>query len=335
MVARKALTRKSLLCIRIALFLTLLSGLRLFADDHAAALAAVQSNSLLQQGRVDEARLALQATLTAQPKNAQAHQLLCRVYYAQEMASEAIQQCDLAAANDPANSDTQMWLGRAYGMKASHANAFTAFSLARKVRFAFERAVQLDAGNIEAMNDLGEFYVDAPAIAGGGLDKARTLANRMQPRFASQAHRLLALIASADKDTATAESEFTKAALAARTPAAWIDLGQFYQEQNQPGKSMTALQTGIAADHRKDESLVDAASILTAMDQSPQLAEKLLREYLSSSSKSDDAPAFKVHIQLGDLLALGGDAAGAQRQYAAAASLASNYAPARKAMQGS
>ena len=320
--------RINLICIRIALFFVLLSGVRLLADD-------TQANSLLQQGRVDEASVALRQTLSAQPGNAQAHQLLCRVYYAQEMADAAVHECELAANGDPANSSTQMWLGRAYGMKASHANAFTAFSFARKVRFAFERAVQLDPENIEAMNDLGEFYVDAPAIAGGGLDKARMLASRMQPRFASQAHRLLALIASADKDTATAESEFTKAALAARTPAAWIDLGQFYQEQNQPGKSMTALQAGIAADRRKGASLVDAASILTAMDQSPQLAEKLLREYLSSSAKSDDAPAFKVHIQLGNLLALGGDTAGAQREYAAAASLASSYAPARKAMQGS
>jgi predicted negative regulator of RcsB-dependent stress response len=42
-----------------------------------------------------------------------------------------------------------------------------------------------------------------------------------------------------------------------------------------------------------------------------------------------------VHIQLGDLLAHQGDPAAAQREYAAALALASNYAPARKAMQGS
>lgn len=313
--------------IRIAFLLILLSGGRLFADD-------AQANALLQQGRVDEARTALQGVLAAQPGNAYAHQLLCRVYYAQDMADAAIQECELAASQNPGDSNTQMWLGRAYGMKASHARPLTAFALARKVRYTFERAVQLDPQNIQAMNDLGEFYVDAPAIVGGGLDKGRALASQMQPRFPSQSHRLLALIASEDKDNATAEAEFKKAVVAGRTPAAYIDLGQFYQRQNQPDKALEALKAGIDADRRKDSSLVDAASILIAMNRSPELAEDWLREYLSSSSRSDDAPAFKVRIQLGNLLAHHGDATSAHREYAAAAALASNYAPARKSLQG-
>lgn len=317
----------NLSCIRIAFLLVLFSGTSLFADT-------AQANALLQQGQVDEARVALQEVLQAQPKNAQAHQLLCRVYYAQEMADAAIHECELAASGDPGNSNTQMWLGRAYGMKASHANPLIAFGLARKVHYAFERAVQLDPNNIEAMNDLGEFYVQAPAIVGGGLDKGRALADRMKPSFAPQAHRLLALIANENKDPATAESEFKKAALTGKTAAAYIDLGQFYQRQNQPDKALEALQAGIRADRRQDASLVDAASILTAMNRSPQLAESLLREYLSSPAKTDDAPAFKVHVQLGDILAHQGDIASARREYSAAAALASNYAPARKSLQG-
>jgi Flp pilus assembly protein TadD len=74
---------------------------------------------------------------------------------------------------------------------------------------------------------------------------------------------------------------------------------------------------------------------LSAAHLAPQLAESLLREYLSSPAKSDDAPAFKVHLQLGDLLAERGDSAGAHLEYATALALAPNYAPAQKAMQGS
>jgi tetratricopeptide (TPR) repeat protein len=228
-----------------------------------------------------------------------------------------------------------MWLGRAYGFKASHANPFTALGLAIKVRTAFERAVQLDPENIHAMSDLGEFYVAAPAIIGGGLDKARALAAQMQPHFPSQAHRLLALIAEKKKEDALAEAEFSNAVAAGKTPDAYIDLGQFYQRHNQPDKMLDALQSGVAVDHRKGPSLVDAASILTDAHSSPELAETLLRAYLSSSAKTDDAPAFKVHVQLGDLLAHQGNPAAAHREYAAALALASNYAPARKAMQGS
>jgi tetratricopeptide (TPR) repeat protein len=313
---------------RLAFVLLFLFSVRFLLAD------ATQADTLFQQGRVDEAAASLHAILAAQPDDAQAHQLLCRIFYAQEMADDAIRECELAISNAPPSSDNQMWLGRAYGFKASHASPFSALGLAIKVRTAFERAVQLDPENIHAMNDLGEFYVAAPSLIGGGLDKAQALAARMQPHFPSQAHRLLALIAEKKKEHAVAEAEFSNAVAAGKTPEAYVDLGQFYQRHNQPDKMLEALQSGVNADRRKGPALVDAASILTDAHRSPELAETLLRTYLSSSAKTDDAPAFKVHVQLGDLLAHNGDPAGAHREYATALALASNYAPARKAMQG-
>lgn len=314
--------------IRLAIFFALLPGSRLFAADNA------QADALLQQGKVDEAAILLQKTLTAQPDDPLAHNLLCRVYYAQDMSDAAVHECELATSHAPDNSNNALWLGRAYGLKAARANPFSAYGLAKKAHTCFERAVELNPANVHAMSDLGEFYVAAPGIVGGGLDKAQALAAKMQPRFPSHAHRLLALIAEKKKDSATAETEFKAAAATGKSPEALVDLGHFYQRQNQFDKALPTLQSAIDSDNRKDAALVDVASILTASHQSPQLAESALREYLSSSAKSDDAPAFKVHIQLGDLLAHRGDSSGARREYAAAVALASHYEPARKALQG-
>ncbi len=315
-------------CIRFALILTLVGSRLLLADT-------TQANALLQQGHVDEATASLRQLLTAEPTDATAHQLLCRAAYAQEMVDTAIRECELAVSNAPSSSENQMWLGRAYGLKASRANPIAALNMAIKVRTAFERAVQLDPEDINAMSDLGEFYVEAPGLIGGGLDKAQALAAKMEPHFPSQAHRLLALVAEKKKDLALAETEFTKAVDAGRTPEAYIDLGHFYQRHNQPDKMLEVLKSAVNADHRKGPTLVDAASILTDAHSSPDLAENLLRTYLASPGKTDDAPAFKVHVQLGNLLAKQGDPAGAHREYASALALASNYAPARKAMHGS
>ncbi len=294
-----------------------------------------QANSLLQQGRVQEAGTMLQQILASQPKNAVAHQLLCRVYYAQEMADPAVQECEAAVANAPEDSNSYLWLGRAYGYKASHVNPFAALGLAKKVHSSFEQAVALDPSNIAAMDDLGEYYVQAPSIVGGGLDKAEALAQKMLPGYPARAHRLRGLIAEKRKNMATAETEFKSAVAAAKIPESYIDLGHFYHRQNQSDKILPALQAGINADAKKDSSLVDAASILTSSNLAPELSETLLREYLTSPAKSDSAPAFKVHLQLGNLLNQHGDAAGARREYAAALSLAPNYAPAQKAEQGS
>ncbi len=105
------------------LLLALLPSALAFAPPSARVPAptTAQANTALQQGRVDDAAAILNVILSTDPNNALAHQLLCRVYYAQDMADPAIEHCQLATANAPDSSDNHLWLGRAYGMKASNA----------------------------------------------------------------------------------------------------------------------------------------------------------------------------------------------------------------------
>jgi tetratricopeptide (TPR) repeat protein len=292
-----------------------------------------QANAALQQGRADEAIALLHTRLATQPDDAEAHQLLCRVYYAEERPDEAIAECEGAVANAPTSSANQMWLGRAYGMKASRV-LLTALPLAKKVRVSFEQAVQLNGSDIEAMSDLGEFYVDAPGIVGGGLDKAAALADRLQLLSAEKAHRLRALMAQKQGDRGTAKREFEAAVAAGNTAEAYVDLGRFHAEHGKPEQAVTDLQAALGARHVNDAFLVDVSSLLTSMHRSPDVAVRLLREYLASSAKTDEAPAFKVHVQLGQRLAEQGDSAGAQHEYASAVAMASGYAPAKKALHG-
>ncbi|HEX7159426.1 MAG TPA: hypothetical protein VF214_10450 [Edaphobacter sp.] len=306
--------------------LLFLGASSLFADYTPA-------ETLLRQGRVDEAGNVLRQTLAAKA-DARTHLLLCRVYYSQDMADAAVRECEMATTMDPSNSDFQFWLGRAYGLKASQASMLSAFSIAKKVRNAFERAVQLDPTNTAAMSALGEFYVQAPGIVGGGLDKAQALAPKLMAISPAKGHRLLGLIADKQNDAARAEAEFKTAVAAGHAPEAWVDLAEFYQRRGQADKAYAALQASIEANHAKDASLVDVASLLTTLNRSPELAERVLRDYLASGTKSDDAPAFKVHVQLGELLKKRGDSAEARREFEAALALASNYVPARKALQG-
>jgi tetratricopeptide (TPR) repeat protein len=310
--------------------------LPLFLSSLAALASSDPALAALNQGRADEAARLLQMQLSTNPHDAFAHQLLCRVFYSEDLADAAIEQCEAAAADAPSSSESQMWLGRAYGMKASGANPVSAFRLARKVVAAFERAVELDPRNVAALSDLGEYYVAAPGIVGGGLDKARQLAARMMPIAPSKAHRILAMAAEKNSDPATAEAEFRRAVDAQPSPApsvaAWVDLAAFYQRHQKSEACVNAVQTAVRLDRAKDASLVDAASILTDADRAPELARQLLSMYLVSPARSDAAPAARVHVQLGGLLGKSGDPEGARREYEAALSLAANYGPARRAL---
>jgi tetratricopeptide (TPR) repeat protein len=331
--------RALLFALRAAVWMLTVALLTAFANAESAPSDALQASAwhALMEGRIQDAETALRGTIAANPADSYSHRLLCRVYYAEEMYDAAVRECEAAAASTTVSreeaSENQLWLGRAYGMKAQSAGPIAGFKLARKVQASFARAVELNPNNVAALNDLGEYDVDAPFIVGGGLDKAQLLADRMMPRFPAAAHRLLARMADSENDLAAAEAEFKRAIASSGAAEAWIDLAQFYQAHKRSDDAVTAIRSAIAADRNHGPPLVDAASILTAAHRAPDLAERCLRDYLASRAKSDAAPAFKAHLQLSKLLAAQGNKDEAAREYDAAAALAPGYARSQHAIQ--
>lgn len=291
----------------------------------------------LQDGRVEDATALAQATLTSNPNDAFAHQIMCRAYYAQERADDAVRECEAAVAvaqSTQSASDNQLWLGRAYGLKARHAGPINGFKLAKRVQASFAKAVELNPANVAALNDLGEYYVDAPSIVGGGTDKARTLAAQMMPRFPAQAHLLLARIAVEEREYETAETEFKQVIALQKNTQAWVDLAAFYRSRHRKDDAIAAIKSGLAVDRTHGPAIVDAASVLIAAHAEPDLAERCLRLYLASKAKTDEAPAFKVHVQLSRLLAARGLSAEAGQHMEVATALAPVFARSSRQWQG-
>src|SRR5579872_481998 len=102
--------------------------------------------------------------------------LIGQNYFMLGDAKRATECFQKAVAAEPNNSAHYHWLGRAYGRWAETGSMFTAMGHASKARQNFEKAIELDPNNAEAVNDLFEFYVEAPSFIGGGLDKAVKIA---------------------------------------------------------------------------------------------------------------------------------------------------------------
>jgi tetratricopeptide (TPR) repeat protein len=284
----------------------------------------------LQQGRADHALELLQSATQSSSVDAEAQQLLCRLELQLERWNEAVASCEKAVSLDN-SSNNHLWYGRALGEKADRASFIKAYGLAKRVKAEFETAVALDPRNAEALSALGEYYTEAPAIVGGGKDKAATVASKLDDVDRSRAEELRGHIAASDKDTAAAEQHFREAIAASpRSASYWMALGSFYQKQNDVARMQQAIRSGLAADSARGEALVDAAHLLTRADQDPQTAIRLLREYLASPDKSEDEPAFRVHLLLARLLNKQGDAEGAAQEIQAAAAIASIYHPTKR-----
>lgn len=98
---------------------------------------------------------------------------------------KAVHDLKAALAQTPDNADYHHWLGRSYGRLAQHAGWIQALTLSRKTLHELEVAVDLDRNNIPALEDLMEYYREAPGFLGGSRHKAEQIARRLEVLGAS------------------------------------------------------------------------------------------------------------------------------------------------------
>ena len=305
--------------------LILCSGALAAADESAPALLAA--------GRADDAITTLHTKINASPSDAEAHNLLCRAYFSTGDWDRGISACEKAVALDPNNSRYHLWLGRIYGEKADGANFFSAASLAGKVRNEFEAAVRLDPNNVDARSDLGEFYLEAPGIVGGGRDKAEAQAQALSTLDPAKADYLKGRIAEKKKDLATAEKEYRAAIEASHGSAlTWFNLALFFRHQQRWDDMEDAIRHAVSAQVDRPEIIMESGEVLLRSGRNFPAAVQYLRRYLALNSKVEEAPAFKAHYLLGTALEKQGDKQGAAQEYRAALSLAKNFSRAQEAL---
>lgn len=304
--------------------LLLLLGLPATASDSA--------KDMLAAGRVDEAITTLSGRVSSAPRDAESFNLLCRAYFALEDWDRAESPCKKATALDPNNARFHLWLGRVYGEKADRANFLSAAGLAGKTRDEFQRAVQLDPNDTDARRDLAEFYLTAPGIVGGGRDKALEQAKSIGKISPEWEHWIYARIAERSKDAATAEREYRLMIEAGKGSAeGWLNLAFFFRNQKRYDDMEQAFVKMNQAPILHREVLKEAANSMLRTGRAIPFAIELLRRYFAEGPV-EEAPAFKAHYLLAQLLEKQGDQEGAAAEYRAALALARNFGLAQQAL---
>ena len=209
--------------VRIAILLPVLSGFLCAASFNHAESSERAAALYYRTEYTDAVEILKQAS-----PNAGNLQLLGQCYFMLGEFKNATNVLEKAAALQPADSMLQTWLGRAWGRRAETSFPLTAVGYATKTRDAFERAVQIDPGNVEALGDLFDFYLDAPRFIGGGIDKAEALLpkiDRYDPMGAFEAH---ARIDESRQRYGSAEAHLRRAVeVAPRSVSVVLNLAQF------------------------------------------------------------------------------------------------------------
>ncbi len=201
-------------------------------------------------------------------------------------AAEAFER---ATALEPANAQYALWLGRSFGRRAETSAPLMAPRYAGKARAWFEKAVELDSGNEEALNDLFDYYLEAPGFLGGGYDKAEAVAKRIAERDPAEGHLAQAKLADRRKQFDTAEEQLRWAVVVApRQVGRVLDLARYLARHGRITESEAAFDQ---AQHLAPGSpKVGFARAQTYIEQKRNLdqARALLNRYLQSNLTPDD-----------------------------------------------
>lgn len=206
-----------------SLLLLLLAATGAHAAVSTDKIAHVRA--LLRDHQVNAAEAAANALVAAHPGDGEARAVLAGVFAAKGDAGAAVRAAEKSVALAPANSEIHRQLGDTYGFAAMKAGMLGKVGFAKKSRAAFEKAVELDPGNLAARHSLMGFYQMAPGVMGGGMDKAYAQAAAIKQLDAVRGRLAFATLYGAEKKYSLAFAEFDAALLAA--PDSYPALFQF------------------------------------------------------------------------------------------------------------
>lgn len=203
-------------------------------------------------------------------------------------ATEAFQK---AVALEPQNSDYVLWLARSLGRRAEAASPLVAPLQAAKARRFFEKALELDPSNRDALGDLFDYYLNAPGFLGGGLDKAEALARRIEAIDPPEGHFLLSQVAGKRQQADVVERELrTAVKLAPDQIGHVIALARFLARQARLTESDAVLAQAERVAPGSPRILYAKASIYIETHRNVEEARSLLKTYLQLPLTPDDPP---------------------------------------------
>jgi tetratricopeptide (TPR) repeat protein len=293
-------------------------GERVFRFDSLAALKAEFRESLKRN-----------------PGDAGAMYNLGRVALLEGKSGEAVELLERAVKLDGRQASYHLWLGNALGLEAQRASKVRQPFLARRIKSAFEKTVELDPANVAAREGLMQFYSIAPGVMGGSEAKAREQVTEIKRLNPMRGHFGEATLALRAKDTVSAERSL-RAALAAApdSASAYHALGSFYQRWGRWDDALAVYDRLLA---RKPGDLTAQYQIgrLGALSgQHLERAERAIRGWIATPPP--DAPVSQragAHLRLGQIYQQMSRREEARREYQTALRIDPSHREAREALK--
>jgi tetratricopeptide (TPR) repeat protein len=310
----------------------LIFGVLLFLPQIALADGSLEDAiRLYQKGEFKQAVALLEQLKLKSPGDGDLRLWLGKSYLKVQNWDRAVQEIEKCTELQP-KAQNHLWLGRAWGARAEHAFFLKAMKMAGRVVKEFETARQLAPNDLEIRFDLLEYYLNAPAIVGGGRDKADAEVQAIAKLDPRKGYNARSAVLIKDRKWELAKKELIQATLDFPNDAsAYKDAADFLLDRKDFEGAVQYAKKALTLDKESKRSQLILAAARIQLRNEIDFSAKTLMS-LASGPLSDDDPTFEeVYYWLGEYYAAKGEKIKAREAFASALGFNPEY---DKAKQG-
>jgi tetratricopeptide (TPR) repeat protein len=277
--------------------------------------------------------LLLTLLVSAPPLAPQQDTARARILFEQGRAAMQARRFDDAAASferaiemNPTKSEYHLWLGHAYTRQLASANFIRKGIIGRRIGPQYDKAVELDSTSIPAAEARVDFYLEAPGMVGGGVDKARAEAARLTKINAYYGGFAGAKIHEKAKAWDQADTEYRNLIRAFPDSARpVIMLATLLQNQERFAEAFEVIDARLARFPNDTVVIYQLGRAAALSGKELTRGEAALRKFLTLLGVSDPASRANAHYRLGMIREKQGDIVTARTQYDSAIALNPRY----------
>ncbi len=294
---------------RLILFLICVSHF-VFAQPVEKAIKLVEAKN------ISEAKKLLGSVKESDKDFAAAQFWLGRIAYDEKKYEDAESFFEEAIEANGEEAQYHNWYGNTLGAIASDANMFKQGMLAPKMKSAWEKSVELESDYIEPRQSLIQYYLNAPGMMGGSVDKAIEMANEIMKLKPAEGHRQLGNIYFKEKNYPAAEKEFIT--MAKLDPAYQSGLANYYLTQKQFSKAFDLFEESLKKNPDDMQSVYQLGKTSALSGERLDRGEACLKKYLGYQPKQNEPSHAGAQMRLAQIIEKKGNKAEAKKLFAQA-----------------
>jgi tetratricopeptide (TPR) repeat protein len=261
---------------------------------------------------------------------------LGRIAFQQTDADESIRQFERCTSIDDRNAECHAWLGNALGMTAQRTSKFKLPFLVKRTKREFDRAIEIDPTNLDGRMGQLQYYLYAPGIFGGSIEKAREQAAEIDRHDKMRGAIASGVIADHEKDAKAGEAAYQRAiSVAPDSAAGYNGLANLYVREARWADAFATLDRTAARVPAERNVPIRFARVAVLSGEQLRRGEDGVKRWIANppSQANSDTKAM-AHLRLGQVYEKTSRSELARTEYDQAIRINPRLDEARKALDG-